>query len=155
MRASIDPASSMHHGLRGGGTARFQGFLGKYKKGMLSGIHVSGMFKYIPSRGMGCMDGFERKDGLMQEKTRHKSHDDVAKRLRRAGGHLNKVVAMIEEGAPCVDVAGQLHAVYRAVHNAKQVLIRDHIDHCLDEHAIKERSAAEIKAELAEITKYL
>lgn len=91
----------------------------------------------------------------MLEKSKHQSHDDIAKRLRRAGGHLNKVVSMIEEEVPCVEVARQLQAVYKAVHNAKQALIRDHIDHCLDEHAIRERSAADIKAELAEITKYL
>ncbi len=91
----------------------------------------------------------------MTENSKHQNHDEIAKRLRRAGGHLTKVVAMIEGGTPCVEVARQLQAVYKAVHNAKQALVRDHIDHCLDEHAIRERSASDIKAELAEITKYL
>ncbi|WP_300674992.1 metal-sensing transcriptional repressor [Desulfoluna sp.] len=91
----------------------------------------------------------------MSEKGKHQTHDEIAKRLRRAGGHLNKVVAMIEGDASCVDVARQLHAVYKAVLNAKQALVRDHIEHCLDEHAIRERSASEIRSELAEITKYL
>ncbi|VFQ46379.1 metal-sensing transcriptional repressor [Desulfoluna butyratoxydans] len=91
----------------------------------------------------------------MADASRHKNHDEIAKRLRRAGGHLAKVVAMIEGEAPCVEVARQLQAVYRAVGNAKQALVRDHIDHCLDDHALKERSAGDIKAELAEISKYL
>jgi len=91
----------------------------------------------------------------MADTSMHKNHDEIAKRLRRAGGHLAKVVAMIEGEAPCVEVARQLQAVYKAVGNAKQALVRDHIDHCLDEHALVERSAADIKAELSEISKYL
>ena len=91
----------------------------------------------------------------MTESGPHQSHDEIAKRLRRAGGHLTKVISMIESGTPCVEVARQLQAVYKAVYNAKQTLVRDHIDHCLDTHAMEKRSAAEIKAELAEITKYL
>lgn len=36
---------------------------------------------------------------------------------------------MIEEGRPCVDLATPLHAVERAVAEAKR-LIYDHIEHC-------------------------
>ena len=38
---------------------------------------------------------------------------------------------MIEERRPCVDLATQLHAVERAVAEAKRALIHDHIDHCV------------------------
>ena len=86
---------------------------------------------------------------------KHQNHQEITKRLKRAGGHLNKVVAMMENEEPCVDVARQLQAVYKAIYNAKQLLVRDHIEHCIDERAIATRSAAEIKAELEEITKYL
>ena len=86
---------------------------------------------------------------------KHQSHDDIAKRLKRAGGHLSKVVSMIEDGEPCVDVARQLHAVYKAVLNAKQRLVRDHIEHCIDERALTNGTASDVKADLAEITKYL
>jgi DNA-binding FrmR family transcriptional regulator len=89
------------------------------------------------------------------ENTIHPSHDAIAQRLKRARGHLGKVVSMIEEGAPCVDVARQLQAVSNAVYNAKQTLVRDHIGHCLGEDMIQSRSVEEIKTELAEITKYL
>ena len=47
--------------------------------------------------------------------TVHASHPDIVKRLKRASGHLNKVITMIEEGTPCLDVAQQLHAVANAV----------------------------------------
>lgn len=51
---------------------------------------------------------------------------------------------MIEEGRPCIDLATQLHAVERAVAEAKRALIHDHIDHCLtDGHA---HDLAEMKA---------
>lgn len=38
---------------------------------------------------------------------------------------------MIAEGRPCVDLATQLHAVERAVAEAKRALIHDHIEHCV------------------------
>jgi len=62
----------------------------------------------------------------------HHSHPDIIKRLRRANGHLLKVIGMIEEGRPCLDLAQQLHAVESAIHEAKKTLIHDHLDHCLE-----------------------
>jgi DNA-binding FrmR family transcriptional regulator len=69
----------------------------------------------------------------MPEKRIHASHPEVVKRLRRAAGHLQGVIEMIEAGRPCLDIAQQLHAVEAAVANAKRTLIHDHLDHCLDE----------------------
>lgn len=86
----------------------------------------------------------------------HASHLDVVRRLKRANGHLTSVIAMIEAGRPCVDLAQQLHAVERAVTNAKRVLIHDHIDHCLGDVAGKEEpsSIAALK-EFRQLAKYL
>ena len=64
---------------------------------------------------------------------KHESHSAVVKRLKRANGHLASVIAMIESGRKCVDLAQQLHAVESAITNAKRTLIHDHIDHCLAE----------------------
>ena len=86
----------------------------------------------------------------------HASHPDIIARLRRAHGHLASVIQMIEAGRPCADLAQQLHAVEKAVANAKRELIQDHIDHCL-EGAVG-RGGREAKAAMAEvktITKYL
>ena len=63
----------------------------------------------------------------------HQSHPAIVKRLRRASGHLDSVIAMIEDGRTCLDIAQQLHAVERAVAQAKKTLIQDHLDHCLDD----------------------
>lgn len=68
----------------------------------------------------------------MGEKHLHESHPDVVKRLKRAEGHLRKVIEMFGEERSCVDLAQQLHAVEKAVSEAKRALIHDHIDHCLD-----------------------
>ena len=63
----------------------------------------------------------------------HKSHPGIVPRLKRAEGHLKSIIAMIEAGRPCLDLAQQLHAVESAVANAKRELIHDHIEHCLGE----------------------
>ena len=64
--------------------------------------------------------------------TSHQSHPDILKRLRRASGHLQKVIVMIEEGRPCLDLAQQLHAVESAIREAKKTLVHDHLDHCIE-----------------------
>lgn len=74
----------------------------------------------------------------------HQTHPAIALRLKRAEGHLRRILAMIEEGRPCLELATQLHAVERAVAEAKRVLIHDHIDHCLTDAGTHD--LAEIKA---------
>jgi DNA-binding FrmR family transcriptional regulator len=62
----------------------------------------------------------------------HETHPEIAKRLKRAEGHLRSVIDMIGAGRPCLDLAQQLHAVEKAIGQAKKTLIQDHLDHCLD-----------------------
>lgn len=71
----------------------------------------------------------------MSEHHLHATHPAIAKRLKRADGHLSKVIEMIEAGRPCLDIAQQLQAVESAIGQAKKTLIQDHLDHCLDEVA--------------------
>ena len=86
----------------------------------------------------------------MAHKNQHTSHSDVTKRLKRAKGHLETVIAMIDDERECVEVSRQLHAVVRALAAAKSVYIHDHIEHCLDGNH-KDIDVEEIK----EITKYI
>ncbi|MDN3564365.1 metal-sensing transcriptional repressor [Paeniroseomonas aquatica] len=92
----------------------------------------------------------------MNDAALHLSHPEIAKRLKRAEGHLRSIVGMIEAGRPCLELAQQLHAVEKAVANAKRALIHDHIDHCL-EHAADGPAPEARRAieEFKEITKYL
>jgi DNA-binding FrmR family transcriptional regulator len=48
--------------------------------------------------------------------------------LRRAEGHLRRVISMIGEGRSCIDLATQLRAGERAVAGVKCALILDHSD---------------------------
>jgi DNA-binding FrmR family transcriptional regulator len=80
----------------------------------------------------------------------HATHPALIARLKRADGHLRAVIEMIEAGKPCLEIAQQLHAVEKAVVNAKRALIHDHMDHCLDtDHSPEDR------AELKTIARYL
>ena len=87
---------------------------------------------------------------------KHESHPEIVKRLKRAEGHLRSIIEMIETGRPCLELAQQLHAVEKAVGNAKTTLIHDHIDHCLAHAAEGDPAEArQAMAEFKDITKYL
>jgi DNA-binding FrmR family transcriptional regulator len=86
----------------------------------------------------------------------HQSHGDIIKRLKRAEGASTQHRNYDRDSRACVDIAQQLHALEKAVCQAKRVLIQDHIDHCL-EHTIEavatgERASLE---DFKQITKYL
>ena len=85
----------------------------------------------------------------------HESHDKVLNRLKRAHGHLHKILDMMEKEQSCVDIAQQLYAVESAVQKAKKILIQDHIDHCLESAVLSGRKSDEVLAEFKEISKYL
>jgi DNA-binding FrmR family transcriptional regulator len=84
---------------------------------------------------------------------KHASHPEIVRRLKRAEGHLRSVIAMVEDGKPCLDVAQQLHAVEAAVSKAKTEFIHDHIEHCLD--GAEMSGARSDLAELKQLAKYL
>jgi uncharacterized protein len=86
----------------------------------------------------------------------HQSHPEITKRLKRAAGHLAGVIDMIGAERTCLDIAQQLHAVEKAISEAKKALIRDHLDNCLEETVgslskEQRRTIDDFKA----ITKYL
>ena len=86
----------------------------------------------------------------------HSTHPAIIKRLKRANGHLAKIVSMIEEGRPCLEVAQQMQAVSKAIENAKKTFVNDHIQGCLNAESLKDKKELDKKlAEFKEITKYL
>lgn len=92
----------------------------------------------------------------MTKQTLHKTHPEIVKRLKRIEGHLRSVVGMIGDGRPCLDLAQQLHAVEKAVGQAKKALIQDHLDHCLDDVVESlPREQRRTLDEFKEIAKYL
>jgi len=88
--------------------------------------------------------------------TIHGSHPEIINRLKRASGHLNKVIGMIEAGKPCPEVAQQLHAVVKALESAKGTYVQDHIEHCIDDRLGAERADVKVLLrELKDVSKYL
>jgi uncharacterized protein len=86
----------------------------------------------------------------------HETHPAIVKRLKRADGHLRKVIEMIEAGRPCLEIAQQLQAVESAIGQAKKTLIQDHLDHCLgDVVGTLPREQRDAVDAFKAITKYL
>lgn len=79
-------------------------------------------------------------------------HVAIARRLKRANGHLETIIEMIEAGRPCTEIAQQLSAVEGAIENAKKALIQDHIGHSLKASGAKGRAAL---GEFRAIAKFL
>ncbi len=56
---------------------------------------------------------------------------DVIKRLRRAEGQIRGVIAMLEQGRDCAEVAVQLAAVSRALDRAGFKVIASGLQQCV------------------------
>jgi uncharacterized protein len=86
----------------------------------------------------------------------HHTHPDIILRLKRAHGHLQKIIEMMNDGAPCLDTAQQMQAVTNALVASKRTFVQDHIDHCLDESILNDVGHARLHLqEFKQITKYL
>jgi DNA-binding FrmR family transcriptional regulator len=68
-------------------------------------------------------------------------HAAIARRLKRANGHLETIIEMIEKGRSCTAIAQQLRAVEGAIENARKALIHDHISHSLKASGVKSHAA--------------
>jgi len=87
----------------------------------------------------------------------HATHPEIIRRLKRADGHLKSVIRMLEEERGCLELAQQLHAVEKAITNAKNTLVHDHIDHCFDADLLHKdmQQTRALLDEFKAITKYL
>ncbi len=86
----------------------------------------------------------------------HSAHPEIIARLKRANGHLSKVIEMVEMERPCLEVAQQLQAVSQAVNKAKRLFVQQHIEECLDDSVLGNSGDAKKQlADFKEITKYL
>ncbi len=75
---------------------------------------------------------------------------DALKRLSYIEGHLRGIRKMVEEDAYCVDVLKQTHAVKRAIDKFDELLLRDHIGHCVPE-GIREGRDKQVLGELEQL----
>jgi len=81
---------------------------------------------------------------------------EIATRLKRAQGHLAHVIEMLQNGSSCMEIAQQVHAVEKAIGNAKKELIKDHLHHCMEETTeALPREVRDLIKEFQGVTKYL
>ena len=76
--------------------------------------------------------------------------DDAIKRLNMIEGHLRGIRKMVEEDTYCVDILKQTYAVQRAIEKFEQVLLRDHLNHCVPD-GIREGRDEEVLNELGKL----
>jgi DNA-binding FrmR family transcriptional regulator len=60
----------------------------------------------------------------------HNNKDSI-NRLKRAHGHLSKVIQMVEADKPCGDVLQQLSAVISALGGSRVQILKSHLNSCL------------------------
>ena len=61
----------------------------------------------------------------------HQHTKAVLNRLAKAIGHLESIKRMVEDERDCSEVITQLAAVKAAINSVSQVIIKDHIEHCI------------------------
>ena len=79
----------------------------------------------------------------------HQNTKAVLNRMSRIIGHMESVKRMVEDGRDCSEVLIQLAAVKAAINSTANVILKDHIEHCMvdavetgDMEAVKELTDA-------------
>jgi len=58
-------------------------------------------------------------------------NEDVFKRLKNIEGHIKGIEQMVEDGAYCIDVIRQIHAVEAALQKVSGMILDNHLHSCL------------------------
>lgn len=75
---------------------------------------------------------------------------DVSRRLKIAEGHIRKVIDMVDSGVYCIDVLQQTSAVKNSIKKAEEILLTNHISHCVV-NAINSNGKEKAIEELAQV----
>lgn len=84
---------------------------------------------------------------------------DVGKRLKNIEGHIKGIEQMVDNGAYCIDVIRQIHAVQSALEKVSGIILEGHLNTCLitavrgDSPDERERVLSEI-ADVFEMKKF-
>ena len=74
-------------------------------------------------------------------------------RLKTVRGHLDSVIAMVEDERYCPDVMKQVSALQGSLERVNRVLLQNHLETCVT-HAVSEGRTEEIVDELMETMRY-
>lgn len=67
----------------------------------------------------------------------HENPQAIIHRISRAIGHMEAVRTMVAEDRDCSEILIQIAAVKSAVNNIGKELLKDHINHCVVDAAIR------------------
>jgi len=74
-------------------------------------------------------------------------------RLKTVRGHLDGVIAMVEDERYCPDIMKQVSALQGSLEKVNRVLMQNHVETCVL-HAVEEGRSGEIVDELMETLRY-
>ncbi len=74
-------------------------------------------------------------------------------RLKTVRGHLDAVIAMVDDERYCPDIMKQVSALQGSLEKVNRVLLQNHVETCVV-HAVAEGRSTEIVDELLETMKY-
>jgi DNA-binding FrmR family transcriptional regulator len=82
----------------------------------------------------------------MEDATRQKT----IRRLQSIEGHVRAIERMVEQDSYCIDVIHQINAVQAALNKVSQVVLEEHLSHCVTE-AVRGDDATRREQVLSEI----
>ena len=74
----------------------------------------------------------------------------ILHRLKIARGHLDRVIAMAEKNAYCIDIIHQSQAVQSALKSSDRVILKNHLETCVAD-AIKQGNSLEVIEEVIKV----
>ena len=105
-------------------------------------MHIEDEEVYYHDHGDGIVHAHVHEHGHDHEHDHEHAHGHghthtqtkaVLNRLSRAIGHLESVKRMVEDGRDCTEVLVQLAAVRSALNSTAKVILKDHLEHCIDD----------------------
>jgi CsoR family transcriptional regulator, copper-sensing transcriptional repressor len=77
---------------------------------------------------------------------------NILHRLKIARGHMDKVIAMVEQDDYCIDVIHQSQAVQKALQHADNIILENHLRECVSD-AMKKGKSEESISEVMNVFK--
>ncbi len=76
-----------------------------------------------------------------------KPHEKLIRRLKIIEGQVRGLQGMIEKGTYCIDVITQTSAIKQALSNIEDVLLEEHLSHCV----VNQIKSGDVKKPVGEI----
>lgn len=78
---------------------------------------------------------------------------DALNRLKTVRGHLDAVIAMVDDERYCPDIMKQVSALQGSLEKVNRVLLQNHVETCVL-HAVEQGRSGQIVDELMETLRY-